>query len=512
MSLNSEWWFKRPTLILIKNPQVVGALDSETVDELTKLVGAFYRELAAQFTTQGCPTVFWDGEPLAETPSRAVIINPVFLALPQAAQAIWELEDFRQFRAGLKEHLPEIFPLVVSVGRNQLHLNPPLHPNFANLICLDDTAGHCRNLGDDRTVILMRTLMAKLGAFKNIVVLYDRGADGRLAFRGMILGTLEGGHPRIESVPDLARRLMVFGSAAEVGGWAIYKGATIREEAWQKSSVVKGLIELGRFLGGRGLLSDPVNIRDLVKKPKLADLIVRLVNYSRQAEGAFMAFEPELPYRPGEAPNLPGLPWTGVSIVTCSGRFGAIKTDLSYSDLDAIVPSEQRDQVAVIPVEGIEPKGPSVEAEEFIFPQVELAEQLKLALSRVEGGYRRDEQGNIVVPPIRGVVHLHRGFRSPVSGKVLVVPSDIARFPPVGCGVDLMHEMSRDAMKRALDLWLENGQEAICALFYVPNHGTNVFVFWASDNTGLVPEDPFALFKALISSGELAFTPDVPQV
>ncbi len=503
---DTEWWLKHPTLILNRKPEVLGAPLPASTAQLEALVESLYRELVVEFRQKGCPLLFWDGQPIGQTPSHAVIITPVFLELPQAAQLALTCKRLQQFKLGLKEHFPETFPLIVSVGRNQMALNPPLHPNFVNLVCIDDTSSTIRNLTGNRKVIFIRTLAAKLGSFKNIIVPYERDREGRLTFRSIILGTLEGGHPLMRSISTLAKRLMVFASATEVGGWKVWQDVSIPKEAWQSSAVVKGLVDLGRFLGKRRLLSPPVRIRQLVKSRRLATLIVRLVRYSRQAEGAFMAFEPEIDL------DLPGFSWTGVPIVTCSGRFGAIKSRLTYGNLAAVVPSSERDLVRVIPVKGTRPKGPSVEAEEFISPQLEIMQQTPIRLRKVEGGYRNDERGDIIVPPFRGIIHLHRGFAVRASDKILVVPSDIARFPPVGCGVDLMHEMSRDAMRRAVHLWEEAGRKAIAALFYVPNHGTNLFAFWAANAQGIIPQDPFELVKELISNKQLALTPEVPQV
>jgi hypothetical protein len=149
-----------------------------------------------------------------------------------------------------------------------------------------------------------------------------------------------------------------------------------------------------------------------------------------------------------------------------------------------------------------------VEAEEFTLPLVDMP---TLCVDRVDGGLRLADAG-VRVPAIRAGVHMHRGFLPPSSERVLAVPTDVRAYPPVGCGVDLMHDMSRDAMTRALRLWEEGGRRAVTAVFYVPNHGTNVFLFWAADERGVIPLDPFVLFREVVESGELTFLPDVPQV
>lgn len=113
-------------------------------------------------------------------------------------------------------------------------------------------------------------------------------------------------------------------------------------------------------------------------------------------------------------------------------------------------------------------------------------------------------------PPIIGVVHLHRGYKIlNLSSKFFDIPIDIREYPPVGCGVDLMQEMSKYAMKKAVEIWKERKKIPYFALFYVPNHGTNIFIF-PKDSFNIY-EDPFCYFKEIVESKELIFT-DVPQV
>ena len=223
-----------------------------------------------------------------------------------------------------------------------------------------------------------------------------------------------------------------------------------------------------------------------------------------------------------DLPKINSLPWTGLPVVTSSGRFGTVKTDLQLDDLVPVVPLKVQSEkgfdlkVGTLPVEGYRVKKPSVEAEEFTHPLLDLSEvdreKYLLRLTKVDGGYVYDREGDIVVPPFRGVIHLHRGFSLKDSPRVAGVDADISRFPPVGCGVDLMFGMSHDAMKRAFDLWLQGGRRASVLAFPVPNHGTNLFVTWAIDENGVIPDYPFASVEEVVNSGELVFTEEVPQV
>ena len=528
-----EPWFKPHPLVLINSPQILGEFDPQSTSQLVELTQGVFKALARNYQAQGCPAIIWDEEkpyhfweknrefprPLEPSP-HAIIINPVFLgAIPKEAKSA--LRTYRLdpsegnhslLRTSLRDCLPEMEdPLANIIGKQityALNVEPALHPNFINTIFIEDNDGLIRGLPYQGFLAFQWTLMAKLGAFKEIIVPYQRNAEGAVTDTQFILATLEGGHPTLE-ISELARRLMVYGSGEEVGGYTERPEFDIPAEAWANSTVVEGLISLGKFLGERNVLSSPVVLSELVKDQKLAKLLSVLARWSRQAEGAFMAFDPEIRVTGVE------LPWAGLPILTSSGRFGAVKTDLTRDDLVAVVP--RADGMVEVPlVGGNERKGPSVEAEEFTIPLLGLASeypgQFLIRLSRVENGYILDSNGDIVVPCIRGVIHIHRGFESFLPENIIATPANLREFPPVGCGNQLMQVMSKDAMKRAVYLWHESGQKIEMSPFYVPNHGTNFFIFWTPNKDGTIPLDPFEQFKNAVQQGELVLTQEVPQV
>jgi hypothetical protein len=172
-----------------------------------------------------------------------------------------------------------------------------------------------------------------------------------------------------------------------------------------------------------------------------------------------------------------------------------VKSDLELTDIIPIVPQADG-SVRGISVGGAQPHKASVEAEEFTLPLMDLPS------IRVNGR---------VLPTFRAGFHIHRGFLTPHSDRIAVISTHVAQFPPVGCGVDLMHRMSRDAMTRAYKEMMSAGKPAILYLFNVPNHGTNGFIPWENEQ-GEISENPFQSVEEAVDRGELVFTTDVPQV
>ncbi len=481
------WWNKNPVLILIESLEKVSSLDIP--EFIYDLKNKIYSHLEEGFKDYGCKVIHYDGNYFENLNTNyAVIINPVLVGKINIEVRDILGEDRERI---LREKLPEVsFPFAIKRGKEickKFNIYPELHPNFVNLIFIEDTFDF-HSIPSAIKILFLRFFMAKLGAFKNIIVPYKEGC---IAEDKVILGTLEGGHPSLP-LKELSKRLVVFGSCKEVGGWEEIKDREIPKNIWRNSETVNSLIELGKYLGEKSLLSPPVEIKNLVKDENLAKLIIRIVNYSRQAEGAFMAFSPEIKI------SIPNNFYDGVFVVTCSGKYGVVKTDLSYGDLAGVIPLENR-KVGVLRVEGEDVKGPSVEAEEFTIPLYEMRERYLIVKS------------NFKIPPIRAVVHLHRGYEiMEESEEFFEIKVDIEEYPPVGCGVDLMHEMSKYAMEKAVKGWLERERRPNFAIFNVPNHGTNIFLFW-KDLSGEFLRDPFYFLKEAIEKNCINFG-DVPQM
>jgi hypothetical protein len=222
----------------------------------------------------------------------------------------------------------------------------------------------------------------------------------------------------------------------------------------------------------------------------------RLAGFSRQAEGAFVSF---VPYRQQHLNDALKLPWTGFHLVTISGKFGAVKTNLGKDDLAAIGAFYKDGLVGVIPVEGIEPRGPSAEVYELSDSQNELAEDLEdeflYRLAKVDGGYVFNPEGPITVPGIRGAFHSHRQYRILRPDKVIEVSVGLKEYPPFPCGSDKTHQLSKEKMREVLERWERGGRQAIGAVVELADHGSHLFFFWTVNEKGVIPENPAEQMK-----------------
>lgn len=563
-----EWWYKPHPIVFGNEAFAVPGLRKNEIDGLRGLTNSIYRSLADSYGARNNPVVlmdngstknFWN-KPDTYTPPQyqagekkppyLVAINPVFLGKipPEVKQAMKKVgsgeidpkkdDNLKNLVRVLKNgNLPEQYPpFMEKVGKQickKMNIGKEVHSNFMNMVFIDDTDGTYRKASYKAKQLFNWALMGKLGSFKNIVVPYYRNDTGKLIFNKVFLSSLEGGHPAL-NLRELSKRIMVFGSLQDAGSWKEYPYTEVDRDIFAKSDGVNGIRKLGRFMGRNRLLSPPIAIHDLVRHKKLTRMLEFLASFASQAEGAFMAFDPEYDL------HIPGVEWNGSAFVTISGKFGALKTHLYPEDIDIGFPWHRAEgsTVGVVPIvkmrrdirindktgrrdlfiNKVKTRGPSVEASEFLLPLEGLFNDYKnspILLRKVEGGYIYDEvSGDKKVPPIRGVIHMHRDFDvQDQSGEVIVVPTNITKYPAVGCGVDAMEEMSKYAMKEAVRLWEAGDRKAKYAVFSVPNHGTNVFVFWHGDiDTGIIPADPFVQFRQSVENGEIIFKPEVPQV
>lgn len=508
-----------PKLVLIESGIIVGnGVDAILHGKLTGLSSDFQRALAQGFLNRGCEVITLadekDDAPRINTQYMAMV-KPVFLGkLPQDAYGLlavvepteyeWDA-SFQEKREVLKETIPEVSgrPLMGTIGAmlcERMGITPSVHQNYINMVFVDDTEGIIRHLPYQWKRWFNWMLMAKLGSFKAIIVPYSRVDDEVVAHEAMF-ATLEGGHPRYAK-EKLAGVLFPFTMTKKAGDWKWLDWPKMPRDTWRERPSVQRLMALGRFLGEHRLLSPQGRIQDVVKDGRLQRWLELLAQFSRQAEGAFMEYDPE----------------SRCFFVTVSGRFGAVKTNLSDLEVIALSPSQRfKGLVWTVPVEGQNPEiGPSVEAEEFTGPLLELlredAMRYGIRLQSVNGYYRESREG-VFAPAIGSVIHLHRFVDTEyLPEEVILVKADIEKYPPVGCGVDKMHEMSKDAMRRAIEEWNAGGRRAKVAVFYVPNHGCNIFLFRAKDENGAIPKDSATFFKELVTSGKLRFTYEVPQV
>ena len=450
-----ENWDKNPALILYNEISIFSKIKEKEIFLIKNFLKKTFDEISKNFKEKGSKVFIYD----KNSPSKekeiefGIILNPCVLEIN---------EDILK---NPKEKINEVYPpLAISIGKEILKISPCPHPNFINLIFIKDENDLIINLNYEEKVNIFRMLMAKLGSFKNIIVPY-KFKNEKLISSGFIISTMEGGCPLLKDLKEVSRRLRVFGSSKEVGGFIKNENRIISYKDWVNSKIVNSMIELGKFLGEKNLLSPPIKISSFVKDKKLSNLISKILSYSRLSEGAFMAYDSNLK----------------LFIVTASGKYDVDKSNLTYKDLVPVFP--KGDKVEVFNIENIEVKGPSVEAEEFTIPLMEFYKDF---------------------PEIISIVHIHRTPYYYDKNEIFEIPQDINKYPPCGCGVDLMLNMSRYAINYAI----KNRKNFKIAFFKVPNHGTNIYSFYDEK----IKENPFYYFIELVSKGKLKFKFEVEQV
>jgi hypothetical protein len=358
------------------------------------------------------------------------------------------------------------------------------------------------------------TSMARLGSY---LVLFAKSSDQGPADY-YVMSTLEGGHPLIErNGPDcfdqIRDRLITHVCANDVSDHVAAENV-IPLNAWKNCRTVDAVVAAGRRLGQLGHFDPPVGL-DAFVSPQRQRQLRGFLKWDQQAAGALIAFAPDLRV-PGESDGG----FTGTCIVTCTGKAEVDKTDLKR-DEDLVAVAKRQDRLYAFGTDGLSMKPPSVEGEELAGGMMAAP---AVRLSKCSTGYVFDPNGEFVVPKIWAVVHLHRGVEE-VNQLVhdesehplfIHVLPNFRDFPfAVGCGKDLMFEVSHDAIGRAIGLAGEN-DSLLAAMFDVPNHGTNFFVFCAPrPGTDIIPEDPFENLFYLLDpqeQGALKLTTEVPQI
>ncbi|MBI2443007.1 MAG: hypothetical protein HYV40_03830 [Candidatus Levybacteria bacterium] len=546
-------WFKSPAFALINDPVVIGRRPSSALmAELTRIqLGLFSEYASAVLQELHYPALLLNGDKDAsqgklprisekvQSP-HLVTINPVFLdRFPQEAydtmeEVAWverqreangEFPLFfdkdlrRPFMHKLRDNLPQAFmPLAITRGRNvvrTLDADNKAKNNFTNMVFTDDTDGIIRNLPFHWGQVLRWGYMGKFGGFKVADVMYEN-RGGHVIYAIPVLFTLEGGSIALPG-NEMIKQLAIYGSSRSIDKSKLLEGVDpIAYEDWVASDAVNGLIHLGELMGQLHLVSPGIEVDDLVStdqvndedagvlgglaarfKVKVSGTLTReavksVAETSQQAEGAFLQYDRKL----------------RKFVITASGKFGAVKTDLRPNDLVAVEPSMRNHTfIYTLPVEGIDPIGASVEGPEFANPLNELLEStdpalqdFKVRIAVVDGKYipigdtevAEDVEVDIL-SGIYGIVHIHRDYYEDqieelvASGEVIEIKLPDKKV--LGCGVDLMEEQSMAAILEANRLWNEGGRTAKLGLFRVGRHGLNIFEFAVPDENGEIPSE-----------------------
>jgi len=475
-------WFRpiRLGLVLLKG---IEALDDAQRELLRNLKAAFLQA----------------GHTVERRPSRDSDLILSFYTIPPGTEP-------------LRERIVEVHPPLAVAVRDLYDLDG-LHPNLVVVVTVTEDL---RGLSHVEMEDLARLAMARIGAFK---VLFIKAHRVSRATESYVLTTMEGGHPTIfRSDPhcfeELRDRLVTHACASEAGGYEPLKDA-IAYEDWRNCRTVDYIVRAGRRLGELGHLDAPIDVGRWVS-PERTQLIRFLLGWQRQAAGAMIAFAPDLQvpdrYRSAQ--------FTGACVVTCTGREEVDKTNLRRDD-DLVAVALHDGVLHAFGIEGRRLKGPSIEGDELVGGMLASP---PVRLSRHPEGYVFDPNGDIVVPRIWAIVHTHRGVEEvralDLNGQEVHVVAHILPnvhdFPyAVGCGKDIMFDMSRDGMAKAVaadDL----RSPTVVGIFDVPNHGTNFLIYCAPrPGTKIIPRNPFENLLSVLDPeayGAIKLTKEVPQI
>lgn len=560
------WWLTKHPLVIPRPAQVLGDIDPQTYAQEAYLDHQVLNNLALSYGQRDCPVVVvsedgqmfnvWQGrdyQPSEEKSPYGVIAHSVYMGeLPRATRRLalpglrhlpeWlnspdirppDVEDkwkgylTRNLLALgleniLRHQLPEVEvdlkegkgPYVAYPGRRivrQMNLEPKLFPHLVNFIYTPDYRGDIAHLPYHSRQIYGWMEMAKTGSFQTAIVPW-RIKDGQFEHE-LVFHTLEGGF--VDTTPErLWEFTMPYGSAYDVDSEPKeLKDVNIPRKVWEQLPEIQGLIELGRFCGERDLLSPPVDIGWFTHNPELGSLEKELAGYGGQAEGAFYTFIVlDKKYNIGDLLEKLDRPVTGLQGFTTSGRFRTIKTLLTLLDF-AVVGGFEDDTVLVVPIEGLATKGPSIEGFEIGNSQEKLIEKdrdrFTIRLRRVDGGYVIDQEGDIVVPAWRGVLHKHRGLAKAIPPYAYNL--NTWRHPAFGCGNRLVHDVTEEMLVDARNAWEASGRQAICAYGELRRHGGHTILFWTEEENGVIPENPVKQFMQAVERGLIGYTRQVPM-
>lgn len=388
-------WFN-PRTISILNQPVEG--DKLQADLLPKLVESFREQ----------------GHTVLEYPDGNVNLMLGFYDVPDTDEPVIDRIPERQL------------PLVLTMMRDYKLAKRP-----ENVVLFLTIRERPSEMNHKQVVELSRTAMARAGSPKVVFLSGDRNTGELFE---TTYTTLEGGHPsdKVEErdvVTMLRDRLISMACARDVGADYIVKDNIITKEQWDTTTTPEAIIAAGHRMDVLNLLPAPKNVSEYVS-PELANIYNRYLNMKGFSEGMLFAFDPE----------------TDTLMVTASGSWNVDKRALKREEVVPIGGMEGH-KILVFAPEGIKPKGPSVEAVEMYTLLMSVP---KTRVSKKNGVWVSDPNGEKEVPMIRGGVHTHVGVTHIDQEWVEDMGLNRRDYPyGFGCGTDLMKQLAQDAAARS---------------------------------------------------------------
>ncbi len=393
--------------------------------------------------------------------------------------ALFEIPDDER---PLTERIPERpLPLSLTLMREY---GLPKRPD--NLITLVTIRERMTSFSHAEAIDIARTAAARICSPK-IVFLSGNRATGELYEATYC--TLEGGHPTdtTDIVNKLRDRLVSAACAHDVGGdYRIIENG-ISRAVWEKTRTPEALIEAGHRMATLRLLPAPKMVSDYVT-PETARIYNRYLGMKGFSEGMLFAFDPE----------------TGTLMVTASGSWDVDKRALKREEVVAIGGMKDG-KVEVWAAEGVKPKGPSVEALEM-YTLVQSVPKVRVSQG-ADGEWRYDPNGPVVVPIIRGGIHVHVGTEQINQEFVEDIPMNRRDFPyGFGCGTDLMKELAQDSARRSSAI-MDINYPRRYARWQMLYHGDTVVELWKPSTSGMALQGLLDMYDPA-SVGAIQYNPD----
>jgi hypothetical protein len=382
------WW--RPLVV-----QIAGQAHPDDA-----ALGVFVRHLGAAFEEQG--------HTIVETSNGDVDLLLIVAHIPTGPEPLCER---------VPEHSPPLSARICGeLG---------LRVGSRRTVVMAQVPERLAGLRHTEVVEIGRTAMARTAAPRVVLI----NQDGREA----TLFTLEGGHPTEtgELADRIRDRLVTAACAQDVGDRYDVDHGALSAASWGDSPVPGQLAAAGRRMGELGLLPEPVRIDHYVSGA-LAGLYREYLGWKRLSEGMLFLYDPGL----------------DAVVVTASGSWDVDKRALREDEVTVLHPQTRHGRLRVLAPEGVEPKGPSVEAWE-VCALLSAVPTVRLSRSAA-GHWVPDPAGERTAPLVRGGVHAHVGVSRADATVIESVAPNRELYPyGFGCGTDLMADVAADTVARS---------------------------------------------------------------
>ncbi len=416
-------WFAPRTISIMNSPNPGDQVQARL---LPKLLDAFRAQ----------------GHTVKEQPDGNVNLMIGFYEVPDTA-------------APLLERIPEReMPVALTIMREYKLARRP--DNLVLFLTIRERPSEMKHM---QVVELSRTAMARSGSPKVVFLSGDR-ATGELW--ETTYTTLEGGHPSDRAserdiVAMLRDRLIAMACARDVGADYIVRDNQITRAQWETTRTPEALIDAGHRMDKLNLLPAPKNVSEYVSSD-LANIYNRYLNMKGFSEGMLFAFDAD----------------TDTLMVTASGSWNVDKRALKREEVVPIGGMEGH-KILVYAPEGINPKGPSVEAVEMYTLLMSVP---KTRVSKKNGVWVADPNGEKEVPMIRGGVHTHVGVTRIDQEWVEDMGLNRRDYPyGFGCGTDLMKQLAQDAAQRSVAIH-NPADPRLYVRWQMLYHGETVVELW----------------------------------